>query len=94
MPTLTVDQPTLEKLERLASERGVTVGEWLAGAVETVGPTGKEAEREPPPVHNQIATRRAESIEDWLHRIAARHKGVSGFVDDSRDSIYEPPRGL
>ena len=94
MPTLTVDQPTLDKLERLASDRGVTVGEWLARSLETGVPEEERAEREPPAARDRVATRRAESIEEWLHRIAARHRGVSGFVDDSRDSIYEPPRGL
>ena len=88
MPTLTVDQPTLDKLERLAAERGLTVGEWLSETLEEEAPSDQAAATE-------SAAARRKSMEDWLREFALRHARPTGHpVDDSRESIYEPPRGL
>ena len=95
MPTLTVDQPTLDKLKRLASDRGVTVGEWLARTVETVETVEEEEGQPQPPSRRPGSAQRRESMESWLREFAERHARPTDHpVDDSRESIYEPPRGL
>ena len=102
MPTLTVDQPTLDKLERLAAERGLSAARWLA---EAVGESEAEDPREPeepdidpsgvPDRAAPPAPPRSAPIEEWLDWFAERHARPTGHpVDDSRDSIYEPPQGL
>ena len=88
VPTLTVDQPTLDKLERLAADRGLSVGEWLARTVEREAPPERPAE-------TRAAAARRKSMEKWLREFAERHARPTDHpVDDSRDSIYEPPRGI
>ena len=85
MPTLTLPQQTLSKLERRASAAGLTVTEFLdAIGAERVN-TERAGDRHVPTPRD----RRRTDFREWLAKLNEGREPVTWPVDCSRDAIYE-----